>query len=47
LDAAEITAATVGARAEMNKMVANLLHLGGQWEGIQIAATAAKTGVAR
>ncbi len=44
-DAAEITAATVRARAEMNKMVANLRHLGGPWEGIQIVATAEQIGV--
>jgi len=39
-DAAEITVATVRARAEMNKMVAGLRSLGGPWEGIQIVATA-------
>jgi hypothetical protein len=44
-DAAEITAATVRARAEMNKMVANLRQLGGPWEGIQIVATAEQIGV--
>ncbi len=44
-DAAEITAATVRARAEMNKMVANLRKLGGPWEGIQIVATAEQIGV--
>ncbi len=44
-DAAEITAATVRARAEMNKIVANLRQLGGPWEGIQIVATAEQIGV--
>jgi hypothetical protein len=44
-DAAEVTAATVRARAEMNKMVAGLRALGGAWEGIQIVATAEQIGV--
>ncbi len=44
-DAAEITAATVRARAEMNKMVAGLRGLGGAWSGIQIVATAEQIGV--
>ena len=44
-DAAEITAATVRARAEMNKMVAGLRGIGGPWEGIQIVATAEQIGV--
>jgi len=44
-DAAEITAATVRARAEMNKMVDGLRALGGPWEGIQIVATAEQIGV--
>lgn len=44
-DAAEITAATVRARAEMNKMVAGLRNLGGPWEGIQMVATAEQIGV--
>ncbi len=44
-DAAEITAATVRARAEMNKMVAGLRALGGAWDGIQIVATAEQIGV--
>lgn len=44
-DAAEITAATVRARAEMNKMVSGLRALGGAWEGIQIVATAEQIGV--
>jgi hypothetical protein len=44
-DAAEITAGTVRARAEMNKMVDGLRKLGGPWEGIQIVATAEQIGV--
>lgn len=44
-DAAEVTAATVHARAEMNKMVNGLHALGGPWEGIQIVATAEQIGV--
>lgn len=44
-DAAEITTATVRARAEMNKMVNGLSKLGGPWEGIQIVATAEQIGV--
>ncbi|MBN8418391.1 MAG: FAD-dependent oxidoreductase [Verrucomicrobia bacterium] len=44
-DAAEITAATVRARAEMNLMVKGLRSLGGPWEGIQIVATAEQIGV--
>lgn len=44
-DAAEITAATVRARAEMNQMVSGLRSLGGPWEGIQIVATAEQIGV--
>ncbi|HSI15229.1 MAG TPA: FAD-dependent oxidoreductase, partial [Chthoniobacter sp.] len=44
-DAAEVTAATVRARAELNKIVNALRGLGGPWEGIQIAATAEQIGV--
>ncbi|WP_146849015.1 FAD-dependent oxidoreductase [Brevifollis gellanilyticus] len=44
-DAAEITAATVRARADMHKMVNGLRSLGGPWEGIQIVATAEQIGV--
>ena len=44
-DAAEVTAATVRARAEMNKMISGLRKLGGPWEGVQIAATAEQIGV--
>ncbi|MEQ1849983.1 MAG: FAD-dependent oxidoreductase [Chthoniobacteraceae bacterium] len=44
-DAAQVTEATVRARAEMNRMVTGLRKLGGPWEGIQIAATAEQIGV--
>jgi hypothetical protein len=44
-DAAEITAATVRARADMNKMINGLRNLGGPWEGIQLVATAEQIGV--
>ncbi len=44
-DAAQVTEATVRARAEMNKIVNNLRKLGGPWEGLQIAATAEQIGV--
>jgi hypothetical protein len=44
-DAAEVTAATVRARAELNKIVNGLRKLGGAWEGLQIAATAEQIGV--
>ncbi|MDB6007429.1 MAG: FAD-dependent oxidoreductase [Prosthecobacter sp.] len=44
-DAAEITAATVRARGEMNLMVNGLRSLGGPWEGLQIVATAEQIGV--
>lgn len=44
-DAAEITAATVRARAEMNKIVNGLRGLGGIWEGLQLVATAEQIGV--
>ena len=44
-DAAEMTAATVRARAEMNLMAAQLHKLGGPWEGIRIVATAEQIGV--
>ncbi len=44
-DAAEITAATVRARSEMNKMVNGLRSLGGAWDGIQLVATAEQIGV--
>lgn len=44
-DAAQVTEATVRARAEMNKIVNGLRKLGGPWEGLQIAATAEQIGV--
>jgi hypothetical protein len=44
-DAAQVTEATVRARAEMHRMVQGLRRLGGPWEGIQIAATAEQIGV--
>ncbi|HEY1051187.1 MAG TPA: FAD-dependent oxidoreductase [Prosthecobacter sp.] len=44
-DAAEMTAATVRARAEMHKMAAGLRGLGGAWDGMQIVATAEQIGV--
>ncbi len=44
-DAAEVTAATVRARGELNRIVNALRGLGGPWEGIQIAATAEQIGV--
>jgi len=44
-DAAEITAATVRARADMNNMINGLRQLGGPWEGIQLVATAEQIGV--
>lgn len=44
-DAAEITAATVRARAEMHTMINGLRKLGGPWEEIQIVATAEQIGV--
>ncbi|HEY2572894.1 MAG TPA: FAD-dependent oxidoreductase [Verrucomicrobiaceae bacterium] len=44
-DAAQVTEATVRARAELNKIVNQLRKLGGPWEGLQIAATAEQIGV--
>lgn len=44
-DAAAVTAATVRARAEMNKMVDGLRKLGGVWENLQMVATAEQIGV--
>lgn len=44
-DAAQVTAATVRARAELHKIVNGLRNLGGPWEGLQIAATAEQIGV--
>jgi hypothetical protein len=44
-DAAEVTAATVRARAELNRIVTALRKLGGPWDGVQLAATAEQIGV--
>jgi hypothetical protein len=44
-DAAEVTAATVRARTEINKIVDGLRKLGGPWDGLQLAATAEQIGV--
>jgi hypothetical protein len=44
-DADAVTAATVRARAELNKIVSGLRSLGGPWENLQIAATAEQIGV--
>lgn len=44
-DADAVTAATVRARAELNRIVNGLRALGGPWEGIQLAATAEQIGV--
>lgn len=44
-DAAQVTEATVRARAELHKIVNGLRQLGGPWEGLQIAATAEQIGV--
>jgi hypothetical protein len=44
-DAAQVTEATVRARAELHKIVNGLRKLGGAWDGIQIAATAEQIGV--
>ena len=44
-DAAQITAATVRSRKEVNRVVLGLRSLGGVWEGLQVAATAEQIGV--
>ena len=44
-DAAQITAATVRSRKEVNRVVLGLRALGGVWEGLQVAATAEQIGV--
>ena len=44
-DAAKVTAATVRARREMNRIVNGLRGLGGIWEGLQLVATAEQIGV--
>jgi len=45
LDAADITQATMDARAEIYEMVAKLAAQGGVWEGLQLVATAEQIGV--
>jgi glycine/D-amino acid oxidase-like deaminating enzyme len=44
-DAAQVSAATIRARAELHAIVRGLRQLGGPWAGIQIAATPAQIGV--
>ena len=44
-DAAQVTAATIRARAEVHRIAAALRALGGRWEGFQVAATAEQIGV--
>ena len=44
-DAAQVTAATIRSRAEVNGIVKGLRSLGGKWEGIQLAATAEQIGI--
>lgn len=44
-DAKQITEATIRGRAEVNRIVKALHHLGGQWEGIQLVATAEHIGI--
>lgn len=44
-DAAEVTAATVRARGELNRIVNGLRKLGGMWDGLQLIATAEQIGV--
>lgn len=44
-DAAQVTAATVSGRAEVNKVVRALRALGGRWEGIQLVASCEQIGV--
>jgi hypothetical protein len=43
--AAEVSAATLRARAEIHRVAAALRALGGRWEGFQVAATAEQIGV--
>jgi hypothetical protein len=45
IDTGELTAATVRARAEINRVVKALRSLGGAWSGIVLAATAEHIGV--
>jgi hypothetical protein len=44
-DAAQVTQATIRARAELHAIVRGLRKLGGPWEGLQIAATPEQIGV--
>ncbi len=44
-DAAEVSDATVRARAEINKIIEGLRSLGGIWQGIELVATAEQIGV--
>ena len=44
-DAAQVTEATIRARAELHRIVRALRKLGGSWEGVQIAATPEQIGV--
>ncbi|MDR1283347.1 MAG: FAD-dependent oxidoreductase [Opitutaceae bacterium] len=45
LDAAQVTGATLRARAEVHRLVAALRSLGGAWSGLRIVATAEQIGV--
>ncbi len=44
-DAAQVTAATLRARAEVHRVAAALRALGGVWEGFQVVATAEQIGI--
>ena len=44
-DTAEVTKATVHARAEIHKIVSALNNLGGAWEGFQVVASADQIGI--
>jgi hypothetical protein len=44
-NAAQVTAATLRARAEVHQVAAALRALGGRWEGFQVVATAEQIGV--
>ena len=45
MDAAQVTAATLRARAEVHRIVQALAQLGGPWAGMQVAASAEQIGV--
>ncbi len=45
INAAQVTAATLSARAELHKIVRALKRLGGPWEGLQVAATPEQIGI--